>query len=616
YFTTPPRRDNGDADDLPSSVEAMQGQAMIAGLWDDIDINTTVRADSGVYVTQADASRVIIRWQGVTFAQPRVNVNMEMELRGDGTIQFRYGENPRVFPVVGISGGEPDAYVVATHTRELVSQSTQPISLSNAQTVTFSPRPAALHTISGRVTDANGAGVQGITVFLGGSQGGTTMTSVSGNYSFTGLAGGNYTVTPSHPNYAFAPPSINIANLNSDQGASFTATSNRAVGANSVAFAQTSGELSEDGGRATFTVTRTGDTSGAVTVSYRTTDADNFTVGCADTVANNGGAYARCDFATTVGTLSFAPGEISKTVTVPIIDDAHKEAAETFQLQLSNAAGTGTTLGAQSIATITIQDNDAGGAPNPVTNFHPFFVRQQYLDFLSREPDAGGFNAWLGVLSGCANPNTGPGVPSQCDRIYVSGEGFFRSVEFQLKGSYVFRFYKLAFNRLPEYREIVSDMSFVAGATEAEVYSRRAQLVAAFMARPEFQATYGGLSNKDFVERLLGRYGLSFVTTPDPSTPDSATRATFTRESLTSQLDANLLTRAQVFRAIADSDQVQAAEYNSAFVAVQYYGYLRRTPEPAGYQDNLTALQRGVSPREMVNAFLNSAEYRLRFGQP
>jgi hypothetical protein len=159
-------------------------------------------------------------------------------------------------------------------------------------------------------------------------------------------------------------------------------------------------------------------------------------------------------------------------------------------------------------------------------------------------------------------------------------------------------------------------MSFVAGATEAEVYARKAQLANAFAARPEFQATYGGMTNAQFVSALLARYGVNTITTPDPATPDSGTRSTFSAATLTNQLDANFLTRAQVFRAVADSDQVQAAEFNSAFVAVQYYGYLRRTPEPAGYQDNLNALQRGVSPREMINAFLNSTEYRLRFGQP
>ncbi|MCA1568440.1 MAG: S8 family serine peptidase [Acidobacteria bacterium] len=614
YFSTPPRRDNGDADDVPSSVQAMQGQTMIAGLWDDIDINTTARADSGIFVTQPDANRVIFRWQGVTFLSPQVPVNMEIELRSDGTIQMRYGDNPRVFPVVGISGGEPDAYIVGTHTREFVSPN-QPISLTNAQTVTFAPRLAPLFSISGRVTDANGAGAPA-TIFLSGGRSAVTMPDAAGNYSFTGLTANlAYTVTPSHPNYSYTPASINIASLTSNQGANFTATLRSAAGPNSIAIAQTNYQLSEQDGRATFTIARSGDTIGAATVNYRTTDADNFTVGCADAASNNGSAYGRCDFAGVVGTLSFAPGEINKTIIVPIIDDAHKESSETFQLQLSNPMGTGTTLGAESVATVTILDNDAGGAPNPVTNSIPFFVRQQYLDFLSREPDSQGFAAWTGVMTRCPNINTGPAVNTDCDRIAVS-RAFFESPEFSLKGFYAFRFYRLAFNRLPQYAEIVSDMSFVAGATEAEVYARRAQLAVAFTQRPEFQTTYGGLSNAQFVATLMSRYNLQQVTTPDPATPDSGTRVTFTTEALTNQLDANFLTRAQVFRAIADSDEVQRAEFNSAFVAVQYYGYLRRTPDLGGYQDNLNALQRGVSPREMVNAFLNSTEYNLRFGQP
>jgi hypothetical protein len=614
YFSTPPRRDNGDADDVPSSVQAMQGQTMIAGLWDDIDINPTARADSGIFVTQPDSTRVIFRWQGVTFLQPQVHVNMEIELRSDGTIQMRYGDNPRVFPVVGISGGEPDAYIVASHTREFVSPN-QPISLSNAQTVTFAPRLEQLFSISGRVLDTNGAPAPA-TIFLSGGRNAVVMPDAAGNYSFTGLTANlAYTVTPSHPNYSYAPASINIASLTSNQGANFTATLRSQAGPNSISIAQTNYQLSEQDGRATFMIMRSGDTIGAATVNYRTIDADTFTVGCADATSNNGSAYGRCDFAGVVGTLSFAPGELNKTIIVPIIDDAHKESSETFQLQLSNPTGTGTTLGAGSIATITILDNDAGGAPNPVTNSIPFFVRQQYLDFLSREPDSQGFDAWTGVMTRCPNINTGPAVNTDCDRIAVS-RAFFESPEFSLKGFYVFRFYKVAFNRLPQYAEIVSDMSFVAGATEAEVYARRAQLAVAFTQRPEFQTAYAGMSNAQFVAALMSRYNLQQVTTPDPATPDSGTRVTYTAEALTDQLNANFLTRPQVFRAIADSDQVQTAEFNSAFVAVQYYGYLRRTPDLGGYQDNLNALQRGVSPREMVNAFLNSTEYKLRFGQP
>ena len=250
-------------------------------------------------------------------------------------------------------------------------------------------------------------------------------------------------------------------------------------------------------------------------------------------------------------------------------------------------------------------------AANPIDDAQ-FFVRQQYLDFLTREPDAGGFNAWVGVLSGCANIFTGPEVPSGCDRILVS-QSFFQSPEFQLKGFYVFRFYKLAFNRLPEYSEIASDMSFVAGATAEEVYARKAQLAASFTQRAEFAAAFGQLTNAGYVAALLGRYGLTQISTPDPLQPDGAARVALTAAALTNRLDAAALTRAQVFRAVADSDEVNAREFNNAFVAMQYYGYLRRKPEPGGYEAWLRVLQAG-NTRTMVNGFLNSIEYRLRFG--
>ena len=376
--------------------------------------------------------------------------------------------------------------------------------------------------------------------------------------------------------------------------------------------------VSEGDGRATLTVTRTGDTTGIATVDYQTIDTDTFTVGCADAVNNAGGAYGRCDFATTIGKLSFAAGEINKTITVPIINDGRVEGAETFQLQLSNVTGTGTTLGAQDVAVVTIMDNDAAGAPNPSITLspadYPFFVRQHYLDFLSREPEPS--EPWTAVLNRCPNVNTGPSAVTDCDRIAVSG-AFFGSPEFRIKGFYVFRFYRVAFNRLPGYGEIVADMSFVAGQTEAEVYARKAQLATAFIARPEFTNAYGSKTNAEYVTALLTRYQLTQVKTPDPAAPDGATKVTLTSAALTNSLNAGSLTRAQVLRALADSDEVAAVEYNSAFVASQYYGYLRRTPEVSGYQAWLKVINEDPNNvRIMVNGFINSTEYRLRFGQP
>ncbi|HEX8456544.1 MAG TPA: SBBP repeat-containing protein [Pyrinomonadaceae bacterium] len=467
------------------------------------------------------------------------------------------------------------------------------------------------YSLSGQVRNESGGGLAGVTISLGGGQSGSVITIGNGDFNIFNLpAGFNYTLTPSASNLSFTPQSTSVYLNSAKAGLNFTATSPQAGG---VRFGAANYQFGEGAGRASVTVTRAGDISNPATVEYQTTDSDTFTVGCFDQANNHGGAYARCDFATTVGLISFAAGEASKTITVPLIDDGYAESAETFGLRLSNAIGT--TLGTPDTTTVTIQDNDAVGAQNPVTTSFPFFVQQQYLDFLSREADPGGLNAWLGVLNNCANAFTGPNVPSQCDRIYVSGEGFFRSQEFQLKGFYVFRFYKVAFNRLPEYLEVVSDMSFVAGQTAEEVYARKAQVASSFTGRAEFRTLYGGLTNAQYVDVLLGRYGLTQVVTPDPAQPDGSQKVTLTSADLTNRLNNGTLSRAQVLRAVADSDAVGAREFNNAFVGMQYYGYLRRKPDPGGFDAWLRVLQSG-DVRTMVNGFVNSTEYKLRFGQP
>jgi hypothetical protein len=371
-------------------------------------------------------------------------------------------------------------------------------------------------------------------------------------------------------------------------------------------FGAASYTVGEGEGRVTVTLTLTHGGAGGVSVDYRTADTDTSTVSCADTENNNGGAFARCDFAAAVGRINFAAGEVQKTITIPIINDGHDEGAETFKIVLSNAAGVAV-LGAISATTITVQDDDPAGAANPIFTT-PFFVRQQYLDFLSREPEAN--EPWSAVLNGCSDVNDNPA----CDRLIVS-QSFFGSPEFQLKGFYVFRFYRLAFNRLPEYTEFISDMSFVAGDTPEQVYQRKAQLALNFTGRQGFQTSFGGLSHSDFVGALLARYGLTQITTPDPQQPDGTAKVTLSNADLVARLNSNAFTRAQVFRAVADSDQVGAQEYNNAFVAMQYYGYLRRKPEQDGFEAWLRVLKSG-DVRTMVNGFMNSTEYNLRFGRP
>src|SRR4029077_5503369 len=97
-------------------------------------------------------------------------------------------------------------------------------------------------------------------------------------------------------------------------------------------------------------VTRSGDLSGVSTVDYATSD----TAGANNCNVVNGIASSRCDYLTTPGTLHFAVAENSKTIAIPIIDDAYTEGDETFTITLSNV--TGATLGSPSTATLTIHD--------------------------------------------------------------------------------------------------------------------------------------------------------------------------------------------------------------------------------------------------------------------
>src|SRR6185369_209910 len=281
--------------------------------------------------------------------------------------------------------------------------------------------------------------------------------------------------------------------------------------------------VGEGEGRVTITVTRTGDASGAATVDYQTTDTDTFTVNCS---AKHGQAFGRCDFATVVGTLSFAAGETSKTLTVPVIDDSYAEGNETFGVALSHPLGA--VLGSGSTATVSISDNETVDGTNPVLTTDDagvaFFVRQHYLDFLGREPEPA--EPWSNILRTCSDQsNNNPNSPAAgCDRITVSG-AFFGSPEFKDKGIYVINFYRVALNRLPTYLEFSRDLAAVTGATASDTFARRSALANNFTQRPEFTQIYGALGNAAFVNALMSGeqgqiYNLTTITTPDPINPD------------------------------------------------------------------------------------------------
>ena len=352
--------------------------------------------------------------------------------------------------------------------------------------------------------------------------------------------------------------------------------------------------VSEDANSLTVNVTRTGSTGATSTVNFATGDSAGLT-NC--TVAN-GLASERCDYGSANGTLRFGPGETTKSFTIPIVNDGLVEGNETFSITLSSPSGM--TLASPQLATVTITDNDnAVPAQNPIDGI-PFFVTQQYIDFLGRLPDSVGFQNWVDTLSGCPNGGFGENLNPSCDRVHVSA-GFFLSAEFQGRGYFAYRFYEVALDRRPAYAEFVPDMALVGGpqSPESEVLSKQAY-TDAWLQRPEFKSRYDNLSNTAYVNALEA----------------NAEVTVSNKQTLIDALNGGQMNRGQVLRNIVESQAVADRFFNRAFVSMQYFGYLRRDPDTIGFQNWLDTINADPSnTRHMIFGFLFSTEYRQRFGQ-
>jgi hypothetical protein len=341
------------------------------------------------------------------------------------------------------------------------------------------------------------------------------------------------------------------------------------------------------------TVTRAGDLAKVTTVRFATTD----TAGLQNCQLANGKASERCDYATVVGSLRFGIAETTKTFTIPIVNDALVEGDETLTVNLSDV--TGALLANPSVATITIVDDDTTPATqNPIDGVTPF-ITQQYIDFLGRLPDPIGLANWTDTLGNCPNGGFGEFDNPTCDRVHVSA-GFFLSEEFQGRGYFAYKFYEVGFDRRPTYAEFVPDMAIVGGAQspDQEVASKAAY-TDAFVQRQEFKSRYDALSNSAYVDAL--------ETNAEVTLADKA--------ALVAALNGNQKTRAQVLREIVELPSVTDKFFIRAFVAMQYFGYLRRDPDTIGYDNWINTLTADPSNfRHMIFGFIYSDEYRHRFG--
>jgi hypothetical protein len=349
-------------------------------------------------------------------------------------------------------------------------------------------------------------------------------------------------------------------------------------------------------------VKRLGDPTKSVSVNYATQD---------------GTASERADYNLTIGTLSFAAGETEKTIGILLTDDAIAEGQENFNVLLS--APSGCRLGDVTKAVVTIDNDDASGTTNPVDADAEFFVRQHYHDFLNREPDAPGLQFWTNEITSC-------GADAQCrevKRVNVSA-AFFLSIEFQQTGYLVYRTYKAAYGAFPgtpltmTLRQFMPDTQGLErgvvvgqGDWQQQLEANKQAYMSEFVERPEFISKYPvALTADQFVDALNQNAGGAL--------------SQGERDQLVADLVSGAKGRAEVLRAVAEDPDFVRAEFNRAFVLMQYFGYLRRNPNDppdsdfSGYNFWLSKLDQfrgNFIQAEMVKAFLSSDEYRHRFGQ-
>jgi hypothetical protein len=312
----------------------------------------------------------------------------------------------------------------------------------------------------------------------------------------------------------------------------------------------------------------------------------------------------------------------------------HAECENTIMVTIQNQNNT-SFFCPFSVSEITgfVQNNSgclSDAPPNNPIDQTDFFVRQQYADFLNRTPDASGLAFWKGQIDQC-------GVDTKCrdaQRVNVSG-AFFLSIEFQETGYLVERAYKTAYgdatgnstfpgaHTLPvpivRFNEFLTDQRAISngvivnqGDWQTQLENNKVAYFNSFVQTTRFTNAYPTtLLPTQYVHTLNQNAG----------SPMSLTEETQEAAALA----AGSKTRARVVRDIAEHPNLARSEKNSAFVLMQFFGYLRRNPndppdrDHTGYDFWLTKLNQfngDFNAAEMVKAFLSSTEYRQRFGTP
>lgn len=193
--------------------------------------------------------------------------------------------------------------------------------------------------------------------------------------------------------------------------------------------------------------------------------------------------------------------------------------------------------------------------PSPVDRTE-FFVRQLYRDFAGSEPGGETINPLVQRVDNCAAHD------SSCERAAVA-LNVFLATGFHEQGFFILRMYEAGLGRLPSYDEFTNQLN-------------------------RFRIFLGAETPGSAREHLI---------------------ADFVRDA---NLPGDQSSREQLVK-LVESDELVRRLGNRSFVALHYYGYLRREPDAAGLATWVDLLDRSGDAVKIPAAFLTSVEYRERF---
>jgi hypothetical protein len=168
--------------------------------------------------------------------------------------------------------------------------------------------------------------------------------------------------------------------------------------------------------------------------------------------------------------------------------------------------------------------------------------------------------------------------------------------------------YSSSLGRRPRLTEFESDRALLINDTEDQGRARTA-LVTAFVQRSEFKRKYPAtMKPAEFVDAILATVAQT-----------SGVDLTVDKGSLVALFEDPNAGRAAVVTRVATQAEIVDAQYNQTLVLFQYFAFLRRDPDDAGFTSWLEKLKNkpqrdAAAARALVCSFINSEEYQARFG--